>query len=205
LEIRPLKIEGAWEITPELRGDARGMFMEWYRWDRLADAVGHPLKLAQANISISGPGVIRGIHFAAVPVGQAKYVSCVSGALLDVVVDIRVGSPTFGQWQAVRLDEVNRKSVYVSEGLGHGFAALTENTTIAYMCSSTYNPAAEFTVNALDPAIGIDWQVDNPSMSARDEVAPTLEEAAQKGLLPSYAVCIEYTETLRKGSNSSSV
>ncbi len=199
MEIRPLSIEGAWEVTPELRGDSRGAFMEWYRWDRLAEAVGHPLKLAQANISISAAGVVRGIHFAAVPVGQAKYVSCVRGALLDVVVDIRVGSPTFGQWLAVRLDDVNRKSLYIAEGLGHGFAALAENTTIAYMCSSTYNPSAESTVHALDPAIGIDWQIDNPSMSARDEVAPTLEEAAQKGLLPSYTVCREYTESLRNG------
>lgn len=200
MEIRPLSIEGVWEVTPQLRSDSRGAFMEWYRWDRLAEAVGHPLKLAQANISISAPGVVRGIHFAAVPVGQAKYVSCVRGALLDVVVDIRVGSPTFGRWQAIRLDDVERKSLYIAEGLGHGFAALTEDTTIAYMCSSVYNPSAEFTVHALDPAIGIDWAVENPSMSARDEIAPTLEEAAQKGLLPSYAVCRQYTESLRRAS-----
>lgn len=200
MKIRPLSIDGAYEIRPELRGDARGAFMEWYRWDALAEAVGHPLNLAQANISVSAAGVIRGIHFAAVPVGQAKYISCVRGAMLDVIVDIRVGSPNFGKWEMVRLDDVDRKSVYIAEGLGHGFCALTDDTTIAYMCSSVYNPAAEFTVHPLDPAIGIDWPMDNPALSARDEAAPSFEQARQLGILPDYQVCRDYTDSLRHGA-----
>lgn len=199
MKIHPLGIEGAFEIVPELRGDSRGQFMEWYRWDALAEAVGHPLKLAQANISISAADVIRGIHFAAVPVGQAKYVTCMRGALLDVVVDLRVGSPTFGKWEMLRLDDKNRRSAYVAEGLGHAFCALSDDTMIAYMCSATYNPAAEHVVNPLDPALAIEWPVTDPVLSARDETAPTLAEAQEKGLLPHYAACREYTAGLRHG------
>ncbi len=129
MKIRPLEIEGAFEITPVLRGDARGTFLEWYRLDRLAADVGHPFRLAQANMSVSAAGVVRGIHFADVPPGQAKYVTCTRGAFLDVVVDIRVGSPTFGRWEAVRLDDVDRRAVYLSEGLGHGVCALSDDST----------------------------------------------------------------------------
>ena len=111
MDIRPLSIEGAWEISPKLHGDPRGLFTEWYRFDRLAEVVGHPLRLAQANLSVSSRGVVRGIHFADVPPGQAKYVTCVRGAVLDVVVDLRVGSPTFGRWEGVRLDDTDRRAV----------------------------------------------------------------------------------------------
>ena len=187
MKVTPLSIEGAWEITPQRHGDPRGLFMEWYRGDRLAEAVGHPLRLAQANLSVSVRGVVRGIHFADVPPGQAKYVTCVRGAVLDVVVDLRRGSPTFGQWEGVRLDEEQRRAVYIGEGLGHGFCALTDDATLSYLCSSTYNPAAEHCVHPLDPALAIDWPADVPLLSARDEAAPNLAEAGRAGLLPAYA------------------
>src|SRR5262245_40492020 len=117
MKIAPLGIEGAWEIIPELRGDPRGVFTEWYRFDRIEEAVGRPLRLAQANLSTSARGVVRGIHFAQVPPGQAKYVTCVRGALVDFIVDLRVGSATFGRWESVRLDDTDRKAVYLAEGL----------------------------------------------------------------------------------------
>lgn len=197
MKIRALSIEGAYEIIPDLRGDSRGTFLEWYRHDALTEAVGHPLKLAQANISVSAAGVLRGIHYADVPVGQAKYVTCVRGALLDVVVDIRVGSPTFGKWELIRLDDVQRRSVYLGEGLGHGFLALTDDTTMAYMCSATYNPAKERIVHPLDPELGIEWPMDNVQLSPRDAEGPSLAQAAQSSLLPQYDVCREYIESLR--------
>ena len=140
VKIRPLSIAGAWEITPQQHGDPRGVFLEWYRHDRLAEVVGHRLDLAQANLSVSARGVVRGIHYADVPPGQAKYVTCASGAVLDVVVDLRVGSPTFGRWEAVRLDDVDRRAVYLAEGLGHGFCALTEGATVVYLCSDHLQP-----------------------------------------------------------------
>lgn len=200
MKLRPLAIEGAWEITPALRGDARGLFLEWYRFDLLAEVVGHPLNLAQANISVSAAGSIRGMHFADVPPGQAKYVTCVRGALVDVMVDIRVGSPTFGACELVRLDDVDRRAVYVPEGLAHGFCALTDDATLTYLCSATYNPDREHTINPLDPELGIEWPVvagAEPLLSARDAAAPSLAETRERGLLPSYPDYLEFTASLR--------
>ena len=199
MKIRPLSIEGAWEITPQQHGDPRGLFMEYYRADHLAEAVGHPLDLAQANLSVSARGVVRGVHFADVPPGQAKYVSCVRGAVLDVIVDLRVGSPTFGRWEGVRLDETDRRAVYISEGLGHGFCALDDYSTLAYFCSASYNPTGEHTINPLDPDLGIDWPAEAPQLSARDTEGPSLAEALASGLLPSYERTRAYTEGLRRG------
>ena len=197
MKIRPLSIEGAFEVTPVQHGDPRGLFMEWYRFDRLTEAVGHPLRLAQANQSVSARGVVRGVHYADVPPGQAKYVTCVRGAVLDVVVDLRVGSPTFGQWEGVRLDDVDRRAVYLAEGLGHGFCALTDDATLTYLCSTTYNPSAERTVHPLDPSLGIEWPAEAPLLSARDDAAVSLAEARAAGTLPDYAACREYTSGLR--------
>ncbi|MEU7758238.1 MULTISPECIES: dTDP-4-dehydrorhamnose 3,5-epimerase family protein [Micromonospora] len=196
MKIRPLGIEGAWEVTPRLHGDPRGLFLEWYRFDRLAEAVGHPLRLAQGNLSVSARDVVRGIHFADVPPGQAKYVTCVRGAVLDVVVDVRVGSPTYGRWEAVRLDDTDRRAVYLAEGLGHGFCALTDDATLSYLCSATYNPAAEHTVHPLDPDLRIDWPAATPLLSERDASAPRLAEARAAGLLPGYDACRSFTEAL---------
>ncbi|PBC79303.1 dTDP-4-dehydrorhamnose 3,5-epimerase [Streptomyces sp. TLI_235] len=196
MKFRELTIEGAFEITPQLHGDRRGLFTEWYRFDRLAERVGHPLRLAQGNLSVSARGVVRGIHFADVPPGQAKYVTCVRGAVLDVVVDLRVGSPTFGRWEGVRLDDTDRRAVYVPEGLGHGFCALTDDATLSYLCSETFNPVGEHGVHPLDPDLGIEWPAEQPQLSARDAAAPSLAEALASGLLPSYDACTEYTAGL---------
>ncbi|MGN9764304.1 dTDP-4-dehydrorhamnose 3,5-epimerase family protein [Micromonospora sp. SD12] len=201
MKMRPLSIDGAWEINPQQHGDPRGLFMEWYRFDQLAAAVGHPLRLAQGNLSVSARDVVRGIHFADVPPGQAKYVTCVRGAVIDVVVDIRVGSPTFAQWEAVRLDDVDRRAVYIGEGLGHGFCALTDDATLSYLCSTTYNPTAEHTVHPLDPELAIDWPAESPQLSARDAAAPSLAEARESGLLPDYRTCRAFTASQRMGAD----
>ncbi|MFE7560310.1 MULTISPECIES: dTDP-4-dehydrorhamnose 3,5-epimerase family protein [unclassified Kitasatospora] len=196
MKFRELSIEGAWEITPQQHGDPRGLFMEWYRFDRLSEVVGHPLRMAQGNLSVSAKDVVRGIHFADVAPGQAKYVSCVRGAVLDVIVDLRVGSPTFGRWEFVRLDDVDRRSVYISEGLGHGFCALTDDATLSYVCSETYNPTGEHAVHPLDADLGIEWPAEVPQLSARDAAAPTLAEAIETGLLPDYEECLRYRRSL---------
>ncbi|MFE5326550.1 dTDP-4-dehydrorhamnose 3,5-epimerase [Embleya sp. NPDC056575] len=197
MKFRPLSIEGAWEINFRQHGDPRGMFMEWYRFDLLSEEVGHPLRLAQANMSVSARDVVRGIHFADVPPGQAKYVTCVRGAVLDVVVDLRVGSPTFGTWEGVRLDDTERQAVYISEGLGHGFCALTDDATLSYLCSETYAPTREHAVHPLDPDLAIAWPtVGAAQLSERDLAAPTLAEALRDGLLPDYGQCRRFTESL---------
>jgi dTDP-4-dehydrorhamnose 3,5-epimerase len=195
VKIRPLTVEGAFEVTPVQHSDPRGTFLEWYRFDTLAAAVGHPLDLAQANLSVSARDVVRGIHFADVPPGQAKYVICMAGAVLDVVVDLRVGSPTFGQWESVRLDDEKRRAVYLAEGLGHGFCALSERATVAYLCSSTYRPGHEHGINPLDPELGIAWPAAAPLLSAKDAAAPTFAEAREVGLLPHYTDCFNCVET----------
>ncbi|MET7471842.1 dTDP-4-dehydrorhamnose 3,5-epimerase family protein [Micromonospora sp. NPDC005222] len=202
MKIRPLSIEGAWEVTPHQHTDPRGLFLEWYRFDGLAEAVGHPLRLGQGNLSVSARDVVRGIHFADVPPGQAKYITCVRGAVLDVVVDVRVGSPTYGRWEAVRLDDIDRRAVYLAEGLGHGFCALTDDATLSYLCSATYNPAAEHTVHPLDPAIDIDWPATTPLLSERDAAAPRLAEARAAGRLPGYDACRSFTAALDARSSA---
>jgi dTDP-4-dehydrorhamnose 3,5-epimerase len=197
VRIRPLSINGAWEITPSQHADPRGLFLEWCRFDRLAERVGHPLRFDQGNLSVSARGVVRGVHFADVPPGQAKYVTCVRGAVLDVVADLRVGSPTFGQWEAVHLDDIHRGAVYLAEGLGHGVCALTDDATLTYLCSTTYNPVAERTVHPLDPGLAIAWPPGRPLLSARDDAAPRLAELLQQGLLPSYEACVTHAAKLR--------
>jgi dTDP-4-dehydrorhamnose 3,5-epimerase len=192
VKIRPLSIEGAYEITPVQHGDSRGLFLEWYRADTSAAATGQPLRLAQANMSVSVHGVIRGVHFADVPPGQAKYVTCVAGAVLDVVVDVRVGSPTYGQWEGVQLDDEDRRAVQLAEGLGHGFCVLSERATLAYLCSTPYAPARERTVHPMDADLDIAWPALDPVLSPRDAAAPTLAQAHAAGLLPDYAACRDY-------------
>ncbi|MBB5625375.1 dTDP-4-dehydrorhamnose 3,5-epimerase [Sphaerisporangium krabiense] len=198
--MKELSISGAYLYTPAIHGDERGTFLEWFRADRLREAVGHDLNLAQGNLSISRRGVIRGVHFAEVPPGQAKFVTCVSGRVMDVVVDIRVGSPTFGRWQSVELNDQERQGVYVGEGLGHAFMALTDQASVVYVCSEPYAPSREHGIHPLDPAVGIVWPQDvEPLLSPKDSVAPTLEEARDKGLLPVYDDCVAYYARLRGG------
>lgn len=188
MQIRELTIPGAWEITPIQRSDERGVFLEWYRFDLLAEAVGHPLDLRQANTSVSKKGVVRGIHFADVPRGQAKYVTVTHGAVLDYVVDIRVGSPTFGKWDSVRLDTVDRRAIYIGEGLGHAFVALTDDATVSYLVSDAYNPTAEHGIDPLDADIALVFpdEAGEALLSPKDTDAPTLAEAAEEGLLPTF-------------------
>jgi len=200
MQTRQLSIEGAVEFTPKQHGDSRGLLLEWFRSDALAASIGHDLALAQGNLSISARGVVRGIHYASVPPGQAKYVTCISGAVRDVVVDLRVGSPTFGMWDSVLLDETDRRAVYAAEGLGHAFLALSDQATLLYLCSEGYAPEREHGVHPLDPALGIEWPADvTPRLSAKDGDAPTLEAAMDAGLLPSYDECMTFYAGLRTG------
>lgn len=196
--MKQLGMAGAWVHEPKVFPDARGSFHEWFRGADFAEATGHGLNLAQANCSVSSRGTLRGIHFADVPPGQAKYVKCVRGAVLDVIVDIRTGSPTYKRWEAVRLDDVDHRSVYLSEGLGHAFMALTDDATVVYLCSEGYAPQREHGIHPLDPGLGIEWPSDvTPLLSEKDSAAPTLAEAEARGLLPSYAACQDYLARLR--------
>jgi dTDP-4-dehydrorhamnose 3,5-epimerase len=198
MDIRPLPIEGAYEITPRQFPDERGVFLESFRGDRLAEHVGHRLDVVQTNVSVSARGTVRGIHFADVPPSQAKYVTALSGSLLDFVVDIRVGSPTFGKWTSVLLDAVDRRAVYLAEGLGHAFVALEDDTTASYLCSAAYNPQREHGIHPLDPDLSLAMPEGlTPVLSPKDAAAPSLAQAQEQGLLPSYAACREFYASLR--------
>lgn len=199
MTFRELAIAGAWEITPTVHGDSRGGFYEWFTATGFAEMTGHRFDLLQANCSFSARGVLRGLHFAEVPPSQAKYVTCLRGAVFDVAVDIRVGSPTFGRWDAVLLDDVDRRSIYLSEGLAHGFVALQDDSTVMYLCSEPYAPAREHTIAPMDPDIGIDWPLPAAELllSERDAAAPSLAEARRAGLLPDWTATQAFVAGLR--------
>lgn len=201
MQVDQTQVPGAWVFTPRQFPDPRGVFLEWFKASVLEQAVGQPLAVKQANHSASSRGTLRGVHFADVPPGQAKYVYCTRGAVLDVVVDIRVGSPTFGVSDAVRLDDVDRRGIYLSEGLGHAFLALTDDANVTYLCSEPYNPGHEHGVHPLDPELDLPWPSDlEPLLSEKDAAAPSLAEARASGLLPSYDDCVRFYDSLRGGS-----
>ncbi|MDI2099394.1 dTDP-4-dehydrorhamnose 3,5-epimerase family protein [Ruicaihuangia caeni] len=188
MQIRELSIPDSYEITPKQFADDRGVFLEWYRFDRLEEAVGRSLDLRQANTSVSKRGVVRGIHFADIPPSQAKYVTATHGAVLDFVIDIRVGSPTFGQWDSVLLDDQDRRAIYIAEGLGHCFVALTDDATVSYLVTDVYNAPREHGINPLDPEVALVFPdaAGEPLLSPKDTEAPSLAEAAASGLLPTW-------------------
>ena len=197
MKARELAVPGAWEITPQVHTDSRGQFFEWFTDSAFTEFAGHRLDLQQANCSVSSAGVLRGVHFAQLPPSQAKYVTCLNGSVFDVIVDIRVSSPTFGSVMVV-LDDRHR-SIYLSEGLGHAFLALEDDSTVMYLCSAGYAPDREHTVNALDPALDIAWPdpAGEPILSDRDREAPTLAQVQAAGLLPTWDQTRAFIDELR--------
>jgi dTDP-4-dehydrorhamnose 3,5-epimerase len=189
--MEPLDIDGAYLYVPAEFPDRRGSFWATYLSADLAEVTGSAMPVAQVNCISSHRGAIRGIHFSEVPGGQAKYVTCVVGTVFDVVVDLRVGSPTFGRWQGIRLAAEKPRGLYLAEGLGHAVLALTEGATVSYLCSTAYNPAREHGVHPLDPQLGIGWPIpaDDLILSDKDRAAPTLANLLDAGVLPDFAVC----------------
>jgi dTDP-4-dehydrorhamnose 3,5-epimerase len=204
MEIRQLAFDGVYLIRPDIYPDNRGQFLELFSQGEFQRAVGHPLTVAQVNCSLSLRGTIRGLHAVALPPGQSRYIACVSGAVIDIVVDIRVGSPTFGQHIPVTLDASAREMLYLAEGHGHGFAPLTDEATVVYMCSSAYAPEQLVLVNPLDQELALPWPESEPvMMSEKDRQSPTLREAAARGTLPVYSECqARYAELCAAGSRA---
>jgi dTDP-4-dehydrorhamnose 3,5-epimerase len=201
MDIKALGIEGSFEITPRQFRDDRGLFLESFRGDRLAEVVGHRLDVIQTNVSVSSRGTVRGVHFADVPPSQAKYVTALSGSFIDFVIDIRVGSPTFGRWESVVLDTVDRRAVYLAEGLGHAICSLEDSSTVMYLCSAAYDPVREHGINPLDPELGLVLPEGlTPLLSAKDAAAPMLSQAAAQGLLPRYDECLRLYAELASGA-----
>jgi dTDP-4-dehydrorhamnose 3,5-epimerase len=176
-EALPTKLDGVVLVEPQVHGDARGFMVESFRRDAWA-ALGIGVEFVQHNHSRSSRGTLRGIHFQTEP-GQAKLVRCPRGAILDVAVDLRRGSATYGQWEAHVLDDEKHRQLFVPVGFGHGFAVLSEVADVTYLVSSLYDPATEAGIAWDDPDIGVDWQVSEPLLSERDKSAPRLSEVAE--------------------------
>lgn len=189
MEITPLSIPGAFSITNVVHGDERGEFVEWFRADHIKNQTGLTFSPIQANLSVSQKGTLRGVHFADVPPGQAKYVMCPTGAIRDYVVDIRVGSPTFGSWEAVTVTAKDRNAILLDVGLGHAFVALEERTTVTYLVTDHFKPRAEHAINPQDPDLGLEFPFSAQELlvSTKDREAPGFSEALASGMLPKWA------------------
>jgi len=188
VDISPLRIKGAFFISNSKHEDSRGEFVEWFRSDTIEDQTGLVFRTMQANLSVSAAGSLRGIHYADVPPGQAKYITCVSGAIIDYIVDIRAGSPTFGQWDAVSLSAEDRNAVLIDVGLGHAFIALEPATTVCYLVTDHFKPDAEHAINPLDTELSLDFPLAREKLliSSKDQAAPSLQEALSAGSLPKW-------------------
>jgi dTDP-4-dehydrorhamnose 3,5-epimerase len=186
MELMPLGIEGVWLANSPVWSDDRGFFREWFKSADVKNATGRDFGIEQANISLSSKGTLRGIHYSIAPQGQAKWITCVSGSIKDVIVDIRPDSKSFGQWIEVELRGDLGKAVLISEGLGHGFVALEDNTAVAYLVSTPFSPSDELVINPLDEKIGINWGMDLSELkiSGKDQIAPPLAERLAEGKLP---------------------
>jgi dTDP-4-dehydrorhamnose 3,5-epimerase len=188
VQIRPLRIQHCFALTPVQHADDRGVFLEWFRGDELEAATGRRFDLRQANMSVSGAGVARGIHVSDVPPGQAKYVTAVSGSVTDYLIDLRVGSATFGEWEAIELDTVTRSAVFIPEGVGHAFVVEGSSATVAYLTTDVYKPEADRTISLLDPAIGLPI-TPTVRLSPKDAAAPLLADA---DFLPTFQQCVDW-------------
>ncbi|MDX3241604.1 MULTISPECIES: dTDP-4-dehydrorhamnose 3,5-epimerase family protein [Streptomyces] len=188
---RELAVSGAYAFTPPVFEDDRGLFTSPYQEPAFVEALGHPLfPVAQSNHSKSRRGTVRGIHYTVTPPGVAKYVYCARGRAIDIVVDIRVGSPTFGRWDSSVLDPEGFSAMYFPVGVGHAFIALEDDTVMSYMLSGSYEAQHELSLSPLDPALGLPIPQDvEPLLSARDTAAPLLAQVQAEGGLPEYDKC----------------
>lgn len=186
MNLESLLIKGAWVAESPVWGDERGFFREWFKASDISRVTGRDFSVAQANISSSARGVVRGIHYSLAEGGQAKWVTCVSGSIRDVIVDIRPSSPTYGKSVVVELSSASGNAVFISEGLGHAFVSLEDASTVAYLVSSPFSPTDEYEINPLDSELGIDWglPIGELRLSPKDAAAPSMAERAIQGKLP---------------------
>ena len=183
MKIQQLEIDGVWKVSSKFHVDDRGGFREWFKYSTISDQINRKFAVAQANSSYSHKGVIRGIHYSNSLDGQGKWVTCTSGSIWDVVVDIRPKSRTFMKWIGIELSALSGDSIYISEGLGHAFMALEEKSTIVYLLSSPYSPLEEHAINPLDTDLGITWPLIPNFMSTKDAIAPSIKELLERGEL----------------------
>ena len=184
MKFEELAIKGVWLAHSLIHEDSRGSFREWFKPSELLSATGQNFDVMQSNISISHRGVLRGIHYSLAEYGQGKWITCITGSIWDVVVDIRPSSPTFKKWIGIPLDSQSGLSVVVSEGLGHGFMSVEDNTAVNYLLTSPFSPSEEYGISPLDSELAITWPIGSPKLSMKDSQAKTLNQMLQAGMLP---------------------
>jgi dTDP-4-dehydrorhamnose 3,5-epimerase len=178
--IETTSLPGVLLIKPDVFGDSRGYFLESWNRRRYAEA-GLDRDFVQDNLSLSRRGILRGLHFQN-PNAQGKLVQVLQGEVFDMAVDIRQGSPTFGQWYGAILSEANHHQLWVPEGFAHGFCVTSDMALFSYKCTEFYNPATEFSLRWDDPDLAITWPVENPILSAKDQGAPRLKDFPRENL-----------------------
>ncbi|GAA4227685.1 dTDP-4-dehydrorhamnose 3,5-epimerase [Actinomadura meridiana] len=195
MDVTETRVPGAFVFTPKLISDERGAFFEAFRAEEVEAVTGQPFRPAQINYSMSRRNTLRGLHGVAVPPGQTKYVTCVRGALRDIVVDLRVGSPTFGAYHVNLLDAESGRSVYIPEGVAHGFLSLTDDACICYVVSTRYVPGTQIDINPLDPVLALPWGFsEKPLMSEKDANAPGVHSAIDSGSLAEWQKTLSPTD-----------
>ena len=196
MKAQPLKISGSWKIEFQKFDDNRGFFYESFKEEDFKNQIGRNLNIKQTNTSSSSKGSVRGIHYALVPPSQAKLVQCQRGSIKDYVIDIRVGSPTFGQFEEIELNENSASAVFIEEGLAHAFVALENQTVVTYFVTEKYNPEREKGINPFDKTLNVKWPDIDLILSEKDKQAISLEEAKNQGLLPTFDECKKLIKSL---------
>jgi dTDP-4-dehydrorhamnose 3,5-epimerase len=196
MKAQPLKIPGSWKIEFQKFDDNRGFFYESFKEEDFKKQIGRNLNIKQTNTSSSSKGSVRGIHYALVPPSQAKLVQCQRGSIKDYVIDIRVGSPTFGQFEEIELNENSASAVFIEEGLAHAFVAMENQTVVTYFVTEKYNPEREKGINPFDKTLNVKWPDLELILSEKDKQAISLEEAKNQGLLPSFDECKKFIKSL---------
>ena len=196
MKVTPLKIDGSWIIDLNIFEDGRGFFYESFRSEIAKKYFGREFSIKQSNTSVSKKGSVRGIHYALVPPSQAKYVQCQKGSIVDYIIDIRVGSPTFSQFVEIDLSATNPQAIFIEEGLAHAFVALEDETVVTYFVSENYNPEREKGINPFDSDLDIKWPNINLELSEKDKLAISLKEAQIQNLLPMFDDCKKFIKSL---------
>jgi dTDP-4-dehydrorhamnose 3,5-epimerase len=196
MKAQPLKISGSWKIEFQKFDDNRGFFYESFKEEDFKKLIGRNLNIKQTNTSSSSKGSVRGIHYALVPPSQAKLVQCQRGSIKDYVIDIRVGSPTFGQFEEIELNENSASAVFIEEGLAHAFVALENQTVVTYFVTEKYNPEREKGINPFDKTLNVKWPDLELILSHKDKQAISLEESKAQGLLPSFDECKKFIKSI---------
>lgn len=184
MDLKSLSISGPLIASSAVHADERGHFLEWFKLNELRAVTGSEIQFTQGNISQSHVNVLRGIHYSTSGLGQAKWVTCIKGRILDYIIDLRVDSPTFKKWEEIKMTGMEGVAVFIPQGFGHAFLSMEEGTLVTYLVSSDFDANAEKAINPFDPDIALKFPLNDLVISEKDQKAPSLKQQIENGLLP---------------------